>query len=100
MTQKDDSLKCHDRKYNGKAMQSECLMSKCQITNSSWSKHSLFFESVDDIFELCFNDGNYNTNFELNPRSWIVVMVTFLCIEYALNRIAIGRHSSEYDFGM
>ena len=25
-----------------------------------------------------FNDGNYNVNFELNPRSWIVVMITFL----------------------
>ena len=38
--QGDFNLKCHDRKYNGKAIKSVSLMSKCQITNASWSKRS------------------------------------------------------------
>ena len=42
----DDSLKCHDRKYNGKAIKSESLMSKCQITNVSWSKLSQKCQSL------------------------------------------------------
>ena len=44
-----------------------------------------------------FNDGNKNINFELNPRSWIIVMVTFLFVDCALNEIGIGRHRSIYD---
>ena len=51
-------------------------------------------ESHDDIFELCFQrrELKYCINFELNPKSWIFVMVTFLCFEYALNRIVVGCH--------
>uniref|UniRef100_A0A7M5WQB7 Peptidase M12B domain-containing protein n=1 Tax=Clytia hemisphaerica TaxID=252671 RepID=A0A7M5WQB7_9CNID len=40
--------------------------------------------------------GDKNINFELHPRSWIVVMVTFLCVDCALNRnsglVGTGRY--------
>ena len=38
MTLKDDSLKCHDRKYNGNAIKIESLMSKYQMPNASCIK--------------------------------------------------------------
>ena len=35
-----DSLKYHDKKYNGKAIKIESLMSKCQMPNATWSKRN------------------------------------------------------------
>ena len=35
-----------------------------------------FVKAFVILFCYVFNDGNYNVNFELNPRSWIAVMVT------------------------
>ena len=37
-----------------------------------------FVKALMTFLSCVFNDGNYNINFELNLRSWIVVMVTFL----------------------
>ena len=57
-------------------------------------KHSIadsFVKALMIFLSCVFNDGNYNINFDLNPRSWIVVMVTFLYVQYALKRIAICR---------
>ena len=66
-------------------------------------KHSIadsFVKAFMTFLSSVFNDGNYNINFELNPRSWIVVMVTFLCVEYALNRIAICRQRVIWNLGL
>ena len=40
MTLKRRFLEYHDKKYNGKAIKIESLMSKCQVSNASWSKRN------------------------------------------------------------
>jgi len=46
-----------------------------------------FYKAFMTFLSCVFNDGSKNINFELHPRSWMVVMVTFLCVDCALNRI-------------
>ena len=56
-----------------------------------------FVKAFVIFFSCVFNDGNCYFNFELNPRSWIVVMVTYCLRWCAMNRIAICHHSVQYD---
>ena len=56
-----------------------------------------FMKSFVILFCYVFNDGNYNVYFELNPKFWIVIMVTYCFLWFAMNRIAICLHNVQYD---